>query len=41
MQLFVWGMFEVQGMVAVVVGDFEGFGHIVAYFVIPLVATQN
>ena len=41
MQLVVWGMFEVQGMIAVVVGGFEGFIEIVAYFVAPLIATQS
>ena len=41
MQLVVWGMFEVQGMIAVVVGGFEGFVKIVECFVVPLVATQS
>ena len=44
-QLFVydkaWTPFVVQGMVAVVVGGFEGFVKIIACFVIPLVTIQN
>ena len=40
-QLVVWGMVGVQGMVAVVVGGFKGFVDIVACFVVPFVATQN
>ena len=41
MQLVVWGMFVLQGIVAVVVGGFESFMEIVACFVVPLVANQN
>ena len=40
-QLVVWGMFEVQGMIAIVVGGFEVFVEIVACFVVPLIATQS
>ena len=41
MHLVVWGMFEVQVMVAVVVGGFEGFVEIIVCFVMLLVATQS
>ena len=40
-QQVVWDKIVVQGMVAIVVGDFEGFIKIIAYFTFPLVATQN
>ena len=41
MQQVVWDMIVVQGMVAVVVGSFEGFVKFVACFAVPLVSTQN
>ena len=41
MQLVVWGMVGVQGIVVVVVEGFEIFVDIVAYFVVPLIATPN
>ena len=40
-QQVVWDVVVVQGMVTIVVVSFEGFAKIVAYFAIPLVATQN
>ena len=41
MQLVVWVMVGIQGMVVVVVGCFDVFVDIVVCFVVPLFANQN
>ena len=40
-QQVVWAMVVVQGMVTVMVECFEVFVEIIAYFIVPFVATQN
>ena len=37
----VWAMIVVQGMIAVIVESFADCVKIVAYFVVPLIITQN